>query len=271
MNVVWYEGQRGRWDHHVLMTVFEKYPDKFIQHNEKDPPQADSAIVIVAGRPDTEPLFNYLNTIKSGVVILTSEEDAYFNWKALPTHLDVWTQYYSPSKEGINTRLLMGPAWPIKDNKIRNLEIKYLWSFVGQVQNPSRQACIDVLRTLPSKGYMHLVDAFGGQGNGIEYQPYLDIMCQSKYVICPSGSMSVDSFRLYEAMECGAIPITENRAPRDHKSFNYWREVYPENNLITVESWKELPGLLDPDRPVKNEWWFRYKDEFEAKLLELCN
>jgi hypothetical protein len=208
----------------------------------------------------------------------------YFNWQyAIPDHLDVWTQYYSPStKSDIKTRLLLGPPSRIKDFKInKQLPKKYLWSFVGQVQNPFRQQCVDVLRTLPD-GYLREVELFGGHGaNGMEYQEYLDIMCQSKYVICPSGSMCVDSFRLYEAMECGAIPITDRRAPRDPDDFNYWDNVFDVNNVWWVDSWIELeiPRQtviskfvfdLSPSRD-NNDWWLVYKKDIEQKLLRYAN
>jgi len=208
-----------------------------------------------------------LETLKSGLVILTSDEDAYFNWQALPKHLEYWTQYYHASKSEIKTRLLLGAPNRIKDYKINyHLPKKYLWSFVGQMQNPFRDKCINLLKTLPN-GFLHRAPMFGGQEGGIEYQEYLDIMCQSKYVICPAGSMCVDSFRFYEAMECGAVPITDKRSPRDHHDFDYWKECIGDNWVLTVNDWDELPEMLKPNRDRTNYWWSDYKKELETKLL----
>jgi len=87
MQIIWWEGQRGYWDHGLFMNVFEKYPDLFPQHNSKELIYPDRAIVIVPGKPEVAPLREYLNKLKSGLVILTSEEDAYFDWKsAIPPH-----------------------------------------------------------------------------------------------------------------------------------------------------------------------------------------
>lgn len=279
MQVIWYDAARGNWDSGLLCSIFDKHPEVFIQWNVKIAPGEiqdtgngfDKSIIIVVGRPDVISLRSFLETIPGGLVILTSEEDAYFDWKAaIPSHLEIWTQYYAPSKEGIKTRLLLGAPNRIKDYKI-NLDLpkKYLWSFVGQVQNPSRQACIEVLKGLPD-GFLHIADSFGGVENGIEYQEYLDIMCQSKFVICPAGSMCVDSFRLYEAMECKAIPITEKHAPRDKSSFNYWDDVHLDNQLILVDYWNELYNFMDKGAwsvNHSNEWWTIYKDNLEQKLL----
>lgn len=275
INVIWYNACRGNWDSGLLCSIFDAHPDKFIQHNSKPNVYCNHAIVIVAGCPEIIPLRNYLESIPVGIVILTSEEDSFFDWKkAIPPHLKIWTQYYSPNKSEIKERLLLGPPSRLKDYKInKHLPKKYLWSFVGQVQNPFRQACVDVLKTLPD-GFIHVAEMFGGVGDtGMEYQEYLDIMCQSEFVICPAGSMCVDSFRLYEAMECGAIPITDVRAPRDHSDFNYWKEVFPENCLITTKDWSRLPDALKMGMLMypSNIWWDMYKLDLQNKLLHAAN
>lgn len=286
--VIWYDGCRGNWDHGTLMHIFEKHPAVFPQWNSKERwlnlQNRKQAIVIVSGCPDAETLNLYLRDLKKGIVILTSEEDAYFDWKAaIPDHLDLWTQYYSPStKSEIKTRLLIGAPSRLKDYKInKHLPKKYLWSFVGQVQNPFRQQCVEELEFWDKGGHSTLlrkVEFFGGHGkNGTDYQEYLDIMCQSKYIICPAGSMCVDSFRVYEAIRCGAIPITDVRAPRDAADFNYWNEVYPSHGLVTVESWKDLAATIfdlenkhvraDP----KGYWYEQYEKDLENKLLKYAN
>jgi hypothetical protein len=286
--VIWYDQCRGNWDHGTLLSIFEKHPDVFKQYNtvQRLTSFTSKAIIIIAGTPDVGELRNYLENgfgPSGGIVILTSEEDAYFDWKAaIPSNFEIWTQYYSPStKSEIKTRLLLGAPLRMRDYKInKHLPKKYLWSFVGQVQNPFRQACVEVLKTLPD-GFLHIAELFGGEGStGMEYQQYLDIMCQSKYVICPAGSMCVDSFRLYEAMECGAVPITDIRAPRDYEAFNYWDSVHSAHNLLTVVQWDDLNFLLKhggsnpiANVPVliRNEWWGNYKQQLETRLLHAAN
>lgn len=276
INVIWWDQSLGNWDSGLLRETLDKYPDLFKQHNSKELIYPERAIVIVVGKPEVSALRLYLETIKSGIVILTSDEDAYFDYKAaVPSHLEIWTQYWTADREEIKERLLIGTPSRFKDYKINlSLPKKYLWSFVGQVQNPFRQQCVEVLKTLGG-GFMQIPEFFGGLGkDGMEYQEYLDIMCQSKYVICPSGSMSVDSFRLYEAIECGAIPITDMRSPREKhlEGFNWWREVYPENKIFCVSSWYDLNmGWFEEqyykERLKTVNWWFDYKLKLHNKLI----
>lgn len=279
MQVIWYEGMRGSWDHGLLCEIFDSHPDVFNQHNTKELVVFDRAIVMIVGRTDVKKLRDYLQNFKSGIAILMSEEDAYFDWQsAIPEHFDIWTQYYHPSTKNhprISKRLLLGPPNRIKDFKInKHLPKKYLWSFVGQVQNKFREECVKVLRTLPD-GFLQEVELFGGNGkNGMDYQQYLDIMCQSKFVICPSGSMTADSFRVYEAIECGAIPIADRRSPRDSERFHYWDSVFEDHNIFDIYDWKSLPSFLSLNflSPEKNNlWWTEYKDELTKKLINEAN
>jgi hypothetical protein len=277
MYVVWYKGSFGNWDAGLLSSIMEKHPTVFQQVNSPvSPIISDKAMYIIVGKPNPVELRDYLSKCAPGLVVLTSEEDAYYDWKAaIPEHMDVWTQYYHPStKSEIKERLLLGPPLRIRDYKInKHLPKKYLWSFVGQVQNPFRQQCVDTLKFWGG-GFMQIVENFGGIGQGgMEYQQYLDIMCESKYVMCPAGSMCVDSFRVYEAVECGAIPITDVRSPRDPEGFNYWKEVVGHYAPVQIEDWSKIGGLLfdlegghsSVDR--NGYWWDGYKIELEKKLL----
>lgn len=280
INVVWWDRGRGNWDHGLLMGVFDKYQALFRQYNEYNPPMLDRAIVVVVNKPEIAPLRAWLDTLPEGLVILTSDEDAYFNYRmAIPERFEIWTSYYHASKSDIKERFLLGAPTRIKDYKInRHLPKTFLWSFVGQMQNPFRHKAVNILKDLKesggelSNGFLHRAPMFGGQLDGIEYQEYLDIMRQSTYVICPAGSMCVDSFRFYEALECGAIPITDKRSPRDAKDFDYWNECLDEfsaNQIIRVDDWDELPGQLRIlSRPLDIwGWWYKYKIDFENKLL----
>lgn len=270
--VVWWDQKRGSWDHGLFQFVFDRHPKTFIQHNEKKPDFFERAIVIVSGQVEIEPLHTYLKTLTSGVVIFASDEEARWDIETIvPPHLEVWSQYYRPGMT-IKKRLLMGYPNRLKDYKINQAkEKKYQWSFIGQIQNPFRQQCIDVLKKMPD-GFLHTTKKFGGLcKNGVDYQKYLDIMCQSKYVICPSGSFTPESFRLYEAMECGAIPIVDARSPVHEKGFNYWNEVYPRHKLISVNFWDEKAMNMILNMPNDNNWWDGYKLQFEQDLIEVAN
>ena len=272
INIIWYNGFKGNWDHGLILSLIDG-DDRFVQHNEKYSPVIDGAIIIIGKPNDIETARNYLSQFKKATVILASDEDAYWDWKnTVPDHLKICTQYYHDSKSDIKHRLLLGfPTELPQFLKKALLPKKDIFcSFVGQVQNPHRQACINELQKVPGH-FLKIADGFGGV-NGLNYQDYINIMLRSKVVLCPSGSMCTDSFRAYEALECGALPIVEARSPRDKKHFNYWQEVGA-NIFPCVSDWNDVHALLgDPEFIQERtkqciEWWNNYKQELKNKLL----
>lgn len=272
INIIWHNGFRGNWDSGLLTSLISE-DARFIQHNYKDNnPVFDEAIIIIGKPQDYDAVRDYLAQFKKAIVILSSDEDAEWDWKrCIPSHLQIWTQYYFRNKEEIKERLLLGFPTRLKEVTInKNLERNYFCSFVGQVQNPHRHACVEALKKIPDH-FIKIADGFGGL-NGLEYQDYINILCQSKVVLCPSGSMCTDSFRVYEALECGALPIVEARSPRDDKHFDYWREVGA-GILPCVHDWHDVKYILENkeliERKTKEciEWWSNYKVELKNKLL----
>jgi hypothetical protein len=78
------------------------------------------------------------------------------------------------------------------------------------------------------------------------------------------GNVQVESFRLYEALEAGSIPIVEKRWTLD-----YFRLLLGEHPIPTVRSWAEARDLVkrlaaDPDglNALQDRclsWWDAYK------------
>ena len=270
-NIIWFDGFRGNWDSGLLSSIIENN-STFIEHNSKDNPVFDNVIVL-AGKTDKYRLRDYLLKTSKALVILMSDEDSYFDWEfcQLP-HVEFWTQYYFRNKGEIKTRIPLGVPNRFKNYIVTKQERKYSVSFIGQVQNEHRRQCVEAVKQIPNH-FIHIADGFGGVG-GLEYQDYLDVLCQSEVVVCPSGSMCCDSFRVYEAIECGALPVADRNSPRDYIDFNYWKECGI--NIISLTDWKELSRYIDKpfvkaQMQITKDWWSIYKSELKTKLETYFN
>lgn len=91
----------------------------------------------------------------------------------------------------------------------------YLFAVAGT--DPSRLRAYESLkadRVVPrERGYLHFSPAWHPNTNNNDYLPpeeYARIMQDSVFVLCPKGH-SIDQFRIYEALEAGAIPVMENK------------------------------------------------------------
>lgn len=195
------------------------------------------------------------------LVIVTSDEENKFPISELyHPDMKVWSSYpVSRDLDGY---------WPIgyrsdtkKLIKTYGLPEKTLdWFFAGQSNHQSRWECVAALKDLPN-GFLEVSDGFG---QGLSYDTYIKYMTLAKVVPCPMGSVSPDSFRLYEALESGCIPIVENR--------EFWTMMFGEVPFPIVENWLGLKDMIEyyKDRPDVNNkcqvWWLEKKKELQWAL-----
>ena len=86
--------------------------------------------------------------------------------------------------------------------------------FYGQVTNFRRQVWFDAMMTL-DVGVSHV--ATDGFMQGLPPDEYAKAMARLKVCPAPPGPVTPDTFRLWEALELGAIPLAEN--------FGYWAKL----------------------------------------------
>lgn len=130
----------------------------------------------------------------------------------------------------------------------------YDWSFYGQVTHVRRRQCAEVMRTMRNGKLLETA----GFTQGVPHDEYYRIMVQSKFVICPSGPCTVDSFRICEALEAGCIPIADDCTPDPNFPSGYWNYVFEETKLSfpVVRDWAKLPQVID-------EWLYNWESNAE--------
>lgn len=149
---------------------------------------------------------------------------------------------------------------------------KYSWCFVGSSRKTQRERMLGALSQI-SGGFLHLISSFDGPGSlpTLEYQ---DVLSQSVFCPAPAGHANLDSFRVWEALECGSIPIVERRP-----GFDYFRLAYGEHPLPTLQDWSEVPAIMRPllADPAAMEslrlscgaWWQSHKQELRRRVAAL--
>ena len=55
----------------------------------------------------------------------------------------------------------------------------------------------------------------------------------SKYSLCPTGYTNLDTFRFYEAIKSGSLPIIPKETP--FQPFNYYSEIYDIDQRIVLD------------------------------------
>ena len=157
--------------------------------------------------------------------------------------------YYKPSPTG-------------RDNK---------WFFSGQITHMRRKQAAEVLKNRTDGLFI----GTAGFNDGLEYPEYIAAMARSKLVICPAGPETPDTFRLYEALESGCIPIVDMQDGRGNDRKDYWYKVFGKGfPLAMVDSWYSIDDVMNLEllnydtRKVEiNKWWINYKISFKEELL----
>lgn len=109
----------------------------------------------------------------------------------------------------------------------------YHWSFAGNIHTPERLGCLTPMMSLvPYK--VHTTNAGFNAAAGLSVQEYRALMDDSKFVICPIGQGNIDSFRVYEALEAGAIPVVLASTSVQPYQPSYWHAVFPWMRAQTI-------------------------------------
>lgn len=230
-------------------------------HNEIG--ELKEAIVVIpgayAGRHITR-INKELKKLDKCKVIITSDEDSKFPIDKLShPNMELFANYYHKKYKSKITWLPIGPAkiprYPYTDKDLN-------WFFAGQVrEHPSREKLVKRLKKIR----MGKLIESKGFAQGIPQDEYYQFMARAKAVPAPAGNVSPDSFRFYEALELGAVPISEN--PK------YWSHLFNDMPIPTLTSWKELEKeilYIADNLGHRNNcvaWWQRKKLEIKDKIL----
>lgn len=258
----------GYWDQHLI----SKWTKDFTHHDmdTKLFDKLNGAIVVIPGAYQAnhiEHINELINKLKWCLLIITSDEENNFPIDSIShSNIKIYSTYPNLKFENVNRWIPIGyppHAENVRDEKLQKRDLD--WSFSGQSNHESRQSLVSKLENMENGE----LNVSGGFAQGLEHKPYYDIMLRSKVVLAPRGNISPDSFRFYEAIECGAIPIAENKA--------FWYVLFGDNlpfPIVEDGNWNDIDLLIkgcveDYDTMSKSiqSWWKDYNVEMESTLV----
>jgi hypothetical protein len=111
-------------------------------------------------------------------------------------------------------------------------ERKYLWSFKGEVK-ASRVQMVEALKGVEPS---FIRDS---KGPWLSFEAYCELLLDTVFLPCPMGNVVAETWRLYEGLEYGCIPIVEKRWAID-----YYRGLFGGDPFLRVGSWHEAGRLM---------------------------
>jgi len=190
----------------------------------------------------------------------------------LPRGTPVWRNFPHPRFAGlpespqcfpIGPRAeFLGPIHPLPSSKR-----PFPWAFMGTLWGGGsrRLATAVFLRGLP-QGFFH-----GGRhfGVGLPVDRYRDVLAQSCFALCPEGDRHLDTFRLYESLQMGCIPllvdVRSEAGPLLGPScplplFSCWQQALAYAQELLAQS-----AALDAVQQRLQAWWRQRCDQLKAE------
>jgi hypothetical protein len=175
-------------------------------------------------------------------------------------------------RDGIS-QIPLGPCRDIRRHlpAPRASERSLVWSFAGQVI-ATRRSMLESLSVV-QPNLQHVTAGTKKVQPLLDPGAYSEMLHDSTFVPCPMGNVNLESFRLYEALDAGAIPIVERRPWMD-----YYTQLLGEHPLPSVTSWDEAvhlmksllsdPAAMNRMQMVIHEWWGRFQNDLRQRLSQ---
>lgn len=118
---------------------------------------------------------------------------------------------------------------------------EYKWSFCGESNKSDRFQMLTSLKdTKPS--YVYRSDE-SGQTRMLSGKEYWEVMLQSIFVPCPFGNINVDTYRLFEALEAGSIPVMVTGYA--YQPYDYYTLLLGTHPIPTFPSWTHASDFIE--------------------------
>lgn len=287
---------RGYFDTGFLELLFEGKiynPSIRYEFEQKDvsaiPKDLDGAVVVLPARYHTnnvKRLNKELNQLKWCFLILANDEESLFPREQLKhPNMKLYVMTPRPAHDDKPATVYIGEGFPkdapelIRAAKTEAMERPLDYWFSGQVTHSRRYQLIEALDTVEEfKENNKLVGEYNktaGFTQGLDHPEYYRKMASAKAIPCPSGPATPDSFRTFEALEAGCVPIADNKTPEETGAGveGYWQYVFPDSPFPTIDNYETLQGELTNIRdlyPVLNNivfaWWQQYKRSFAIRI-----
>lgn len=283
----WWPGYdvRGHWDQHQLITyLHETGATERTQRDPTPPEGVEAAAVVVPGgfaKDDLTLVNSFIAAFARVLVIVTSDEASLFPYEGL-VHPDMRLWVMTPRPDRGRADRYLGEGYPPGTREtLSPLPVgdrPKLWGFAGQINHGRRMAMKAATAALtgPQARDRNLWHMTYGFAQGMPRPDYLQRLTETRAVLCPAGPVTPDSFRVYEALEAGCLPIVDAACPA-YPDARYWQHLFGhEPPFPLIHNWEhDLPAALDAATagwPVNSNrvqaWWQQQKCRYYWDLVD---
>ncbi len=249
---------------------------KFLEINDLNLANNTDSLIIVDSEVASKKNFYdaILNKYKKIYLIHLGDEGGSINKNIYSNFTHVLRTFYLNSFSNIKnvTCIPLGYKTGKINNSIKIKDRKYKWNFLGSIHGASRYDLIFQNKKI-EPNFINITKKFDGE-NSLNEKKYYEIMGNTVFALVSHGYYHPETYRMYEALESGCIPIIEN----PYKIFD---KFLPKNPMINITLWKESTTIMEKLNNDENElknisnminnWWKSYKSNLRNEIKEKLN
>jgi hypothetical protein len=239
----------------------------------------DNSIYVLSANhnpPDRLPkdFFKNLRKINSKGLIHISDEFFLGPYQLYGNFDFVIRQYHSKyfERPGILT-IPLGYTNELKGvNGIRLPQSRtHVWTFAGNLTTARKEMLREFRSIWPNR-----CATYGNQRSPqvpLGKTDYRAMLADSVFCPCPMGNVVMETYRVYEALEMGCIPIVERRP-----FMNYYENLMPGHAIPTFATWRDARLFVEKaicdDKAVARlqqdvySWWTNYKMVSQQRVAD---
>jgi len=229
--------------------------------------EKDDVLLIVDSSPENkEKFYEKLKLICSKIILIhLGDETGPFDLSSTYSHFDYILRTFCSNKYFKNNKVKcipIGYKSGISDKK--KSERKYKWAFTGTPHKSSRHDLLFQFNGI-NPSFCHKTEKFNTKIISVDEMS--DVLSLTEFLPCPNGFYHPETYRLYEALQCGCIPIVED-------AYKYYDRLFPNNPFVKVGKWADAKLIVKEwnKNKIKNKqeecktWWSNYKDQLQELI-----
>jgi|TARA_B100001964_G_scaffold28544_1_gene28962 hypothetical protein len=264
---IYHKNNSDKWIYDILLKIqFD------IIQSEKELESNDTLIIVDSDIERKNKLYIKLKLICSKIFLIhLGDESGIYDLSSIYNNFNfVWRTFCS-NKYFKNKQVSCLPIGYKSGTFFEKQEIerKYKWAFIGTPHKSSRHDLLFQLSTI-KPSYCYKTKKFNDKI--MEINEMNEILSSTEFIPCPSGFVHPETYRLYESLECGCIPIVEN-------AYKYYDRLFPNNPFLKVDKWIEAKAVIEkwgrPQIKYKRKecevWWKQHKNQLQEFIKNKIN
>ena len=260
---LYHKTNSDKWIYEILKKV--KYN---IIENETNLEKEDTLIIVDSSVEKKAELYAKLKLICSKIFLLHlgDESGEYDSSTVYENCNHIWRTFCS-NKYFENSKVKCIPIGYKSGvlNKQKNNR-KYKWAFTGTPHKSSRHDLLFQFSGI-EPFFCHKTQKFDQKIISVDEMS--EVLSLTEFIPCPNGFFHPETYRVYEALECGCIPIVE-------KAYKYYDRLLPNNPFLKVDMWAEAKPIIkswenDQIKLKRDEcriWWSNLKNELQKSIKD---